>query len=229
MRQFIQNITKALAIGAHFFKTTLQIIYGAWKISRLPQPIVSIFGGSRLKKDSIYVQQAQIVARMLVDRNLSVITGGGPGIMEAATCGASHEQKRRIRTMGIGVVGLKGEEGFNPCVKDSIMLDYFFARKYLLINFSLGFIIFPGGFGTMDELSELLTLMQTGKLKRAPVILIGSEYWKDYLAWVEVARHNGLLVSKETHLITVTDDLKEAVDILASHCDVCMIQGITHL
>lgn len=224
MFEFFRKFTNGLTLAFHFFKATLQMVYAAWKISDLPQPLVSIFGGSRLKKDSPYVVQAHLIAKMLVDRNISVLTGGGPGIMEAASCGAAHEKKEgQNRTMGIGVVGLRGEEGFNPCVKDSgIMIDYFFARKYLLISYSFGFIVFPGGYGTMDELSELLTLMQTGKIAEAPVILIGSKYWQHYLAWVEVAREHGLLVRREVSLITVTDDLEYAVTILAAHCETCM-------
>jgi uncharacterized protein (TIGR00730 family) len=229
MLEFFKNIGRSLKIGAHFLKASLQLVYGAWKISALPQPIISIFGGSRLKKDSPYLQQAHILANMLIEQNISVITGGGPGIMEAASCGASHAQPGIIRTMGIGVIGLKGEEKPNRYVRNALLMDYFFARKYLLINYSLGFVVFPGGFGTMDELTELLTHIQTGKLKPAPIILIGTEFWKDFFKWIEVAREHALLSHEETDLITITNDLERAVQILKNQCTACLQEGITHL
>ncbi len=214
---FFKNLVTGVSLTFHFFKATLQMVYGAWKISKLPQPIISIFGGSRLKKTSTYLARARQLAQQLVDNNISVLTGGGPGIMEAATCGAAHKTDGQIRTMGIGVKNLKGEEGFNPCVKDSVMVDYFFARKHLLMYYSRAFVVFPGGFGTIDELSELLTLMETGKLPYAPIILIDKEYWANYMAMVARAQREGLTAPEEVEL-TITDSIDEALKLLVTYC-----------
>lgn len=215
MAKFISKITDCLILGFHFFKVSLQIIYGTWKISKLPQPVVCIFGGHLLQPDSPYLKQAQEMARLLVKNNISVLTGGGPGIMEAANAGAAQQKKGVTRSMGIGVRGLRGEEGLNPYVHDSVILDDFFARKYLMIYYSMGFIVFPGGIGTMDELSELLNLIQTGKRKSAPVILINVTYWQPYLEQLKKAQGQGLLLQHGAidTCIQITDDLDYAVHV----------------
>src|SRR6516165_2657935 len=125
-------------------RTTFQIIYGVWKISKLPHPIITIFGGSRLAQDTMYARQAHVLAHKLASHGISVITGGGPGIMEAASCGVRSEESvvgRRGRTLGITVRGLSDmKEPVNQCVMDDyVVTDYFFARKYLLINYSIAF------------------------------------------------------------------------------------------
>ena len=114
---------------------------GAWRVNRLPKPIVTIFGGSRIKLEDPYAQQAHQFAQMLVEQNISVVTGGGGGIMQAASCGAVPG-KGRGRSLGIGVKEL--HEKPNPCIQDYIELDYFYARKWLLAEYSVGFVVFPG-------------------------------------------------------------------------------------
>lgn len=216
--EFFKKVWACIVLGSHFFKLTLQLVWGAWKIGKLPQPIISIFGGARLASESNYVALARQMARMLVKNNISVITGGGPGIMEAASAGAVEEKSGETRTMGIGVVGLKGEEGFNPYVKNSVMLDYFFARKYLLIYYSVAFIFFPGGYGTLDELFELLTLIQTGKVPEAPIILIGTEYWKFFFEWLKSAEAQKEISLVDYQFIILTDDLDHALSLVIEHC-----------
>lgn len=214
LSKFWSMFTSSLSLLKGFF----QMIYGSWKISELEQPTISIFGGSRLQRESIYINFAHKLAHILVDNNISIITGGGPGIMEAANFGASHRvESGKIRSFGIGVRGLKGEEGLNPYVKQSMMLDYFFARKYLLIYYSIGYVVFPGGYGTIDELAELLTLMQTEKIKRGPVILIGISFWQPFLELLEAAKTQGLLDRGIIDIIT-TDDVEYAASILVEHC-----------
>lgn len=204
-----------------FFKLMrvwVQLLYGAWKVSSLPKPIVSIFGGSRLRQDNIYATQAVQMAQWLIEHNISVLTGGGRGIMEAASYGALHNNGGKGRSMGIGVRDL-GEKVRNPYVKEYFMLDYFFARKWLLTRYSVAFIVFPGGFGTLDELSEVLTLILTGKMKRVPIVLIGEEYWRPFMQWVtQEALKHGAVEQEHIKLFTVTDNLYQAFCLVRDEC-----------
>lgn len=206
---------------AVFFKMTkvvFQIVYGSWRLSKLKKPIITIFGGARLKAIDPYFQQATRMAQRFVDKNISVLTGGGPGIMEAANCGAIITNGGKAVSVGIGVKDLG--EGKNECVQEYFELDYFFARKYLLTRFSMGFVIFPGGFGTLDELSEILTLIQTDKLTRLPIVLIGVEYWQDFMVWLKrEALSHGLIGEKDLELFVVTDSLDEAFCIICDECE----------
>lgn len=215
---FFKKIGVCVVTGWKLIKETWQIVTGLYIILDLTRPCVSIFGGSRLLQDSSYSQDAYAIAAKLVAHGISVLTGGGPGIMEAGNCGAgsgAHE-KGEIVTMGIGVRGLEGQD-FNKCAGKTVLFDYFFSRKWLLINYSMGFVVFPGGFGTVDELSDLLNQMQTGKLHQSPVILIGTSFWKPYQDWMEQARNHQLLASVNVPQIVVTDDLDHAVSILLEH------------
>jgi len=205
-----------------FFKLMrvwMQLLYGAWRVSSLPQPIVSIFGGSRLPQDNIYATQAVQIAQWLVEHNISVLTGGGRGIMEAASYGAIYNNGGKGRSIGIGVKDL-GENIRNPYVKEYFMLDYFFARKWLLTRYSVSFVAFPGGFGTLDEITEILTLMQTKQMKKMPIILVGIEFWGPLMIWLktECLKH-GTISEKDLELFTVTDDLEEVFCIVRDECE----------
>ena len=196
-----------------------QMTYGIWRISKIPQPIVSIFGGARVKGDDRYFHQAHQIGQELIKQNISVLTGGGPGIMEAASCGAILPPSDKARMMGIGVSDL-GEKP-NKCVQEYFELDYFFARKWLLTRFSSGFIVFPGGFGTLDELAEVLTLIQTKKMKRVPIALYGVEYWQPFIQWLsDEALKHGTIDQKDLSLFTLTDDLNEVVCLIRDECKV---------
>lgn len=198
-------------------RVSLQIVYGAWKVWRMPKPIVSIFGGARLPEQDQYWKMAHELSATLVEHKISVLTGGGPGVMEAASCGAVVSKTHVITSMGIGVRDLG--ESPNHCVQDYIELDYFFARKWLLTRYSSGFIVFPGGFGTLDELSEVLTLIQTKRFPAVPIVLIGVEYWDDLVAWITKEALEHQLIEKEhLALITLTDDLYEAFCIVQQGC-----------
>ena len=219
-----KKLWTSLKLSANYLKVMPQLVIGAWKISRLPQPVVSVFGGSNLKKDSQYVAWAEELSRRLVAYEISVITGGGPGIMEAANCGAFRKDYHRVHTMGIGVRGVTtvDHQEINPCVKDYVITDYFALRKYLLINYSYAYVVFPGGFGTMDELSDVLTQMQTKKIPVAPVILVGEEYWSTFMVWINRAVQEGLIPKEHVEYITLTDDIEKATTILVSYCERCM-------
>jgi uncharacterized protein (TIGR00730 family) len=193
-----------------------QILYGIWRLTGVPGPIVTIFGGARVPQEDPYAKRAHQLGHKLVTHDISVLTGGGPGIMEAASCGAIAVGKKN-RSVGIGVKELG--EGRNPCVQEYFELDYFFARKWLLTRYSIAFVVFPGGFGTLDELGEVLTLIHTNKLPRVPIILIGTEYWYLFMQWFtnEALKHR-LITYEDLTLFSVTDDIDYAFNIIYDAC-----------
>lgn len=203
-----------------YFKLTrvsFQILYGVWKIAALSGPVVSIFGGARIGQGTKYFEKAHWIAQQMVAHDISVLTGGGPGIMEAASCGAIDVKTGKGRSIGIGVENLG--EARNPCVSEYFELNYFFARKWLLTQYSKAFVIFPGGFGTLDELFEILTLFQTKKMPTVPIVLVGISYWEPFVHWLEhKALVHGAIKKEDLGLIVLTDDLQKAVDIVLATC-----------
>jgi uncharacterized protein (TIGR00730 family) len=212
---FIRRIGLCVSLAGRLLRVFTQMIYGAWRVSHSPAPYVSIFGSARFKLDDPYAKQAHELAKMFVEANISVLTGGGPGIMEAASCGAIPI-KGAGRSIGIGVADL--HERKNPCVHEYFELDYFFARKWLLARYSVAFVVFPGGFGTLDELVEVLTLMQTKELARAPIVLIGKEFWQPFMTWIAESMHHGAISEEDVKLFSMTDDLYEAFCTVSDRC-----------
>lgn len=172
---------------------------------------VSIFGSARTSPDDPYYKAAQETAALLVKEGFAVITGGGPGIMEAANRGA-------FEAGGLSVgcnIELPFEQSPNPYQTRSLTFNYFFVRKMMFVKYSLGFIIFPGGFGTLDELFEALTLIQTRKIRDFPVVLFGSDYWRKLWEWIEeAALKEGKVSEKDLKLLHVTDSPEEVVRIV---------------
>ncbi len=198
------------------FRIFFNVLYGIFKISKLEHAPVTIFGGARLKPDSIYMKKAAQLAHKLSEAGIPVLTGGGPGIMEAASCGATKADSGVITAIGITVSGLGADEPPSECLPDVIVMDNYGARKWLLIHYSIGFAVFPGGFGTLDELTELLTLIQTKLRDKAPIVLIGKEYWKPIMDWIyECALKEGLIGEEDVELFTITDDVDEAFNIIS--------------
>lgn len=216
MSIFFARIRACVSVFFSFVKSAYYASYGAWRLSLLPAPRVTIFGGSKIAQDHPYALQAMQLAQKCADAGLSVLTGGGPGIMQAANCGAV-KNGQKTRSMGIGVKGLD-EDFINQCVKEVIFVDNFFTRKWLLTSYSDAFAVLPGGFGTLDEMATISTLMQTAQRKRSPIVMIGVVYWRPLLQWIEQATQEGLLKEKDTDLITVTDDLDEAFAVLSACC-----------
>jgi uncharacterized protein (TIGR00730 family) len=209
------------SLAYQFFRVFLQLIYGVWQVSKLPHPIISIFGSAKMPQADKYAKDANLIASLFVKEGISVLTGGGPGIMEAVTCGIvqSRKQKGTVTSIGIGVSGL--DEPKNMCVEEYFELDYFFARKWLLTQYSSGFIVFPGGFGTLDELMEVLTLIQTKKMKKVPIVLIGKDYWHPFMQWVtEEAFPRGLILQEHINLFSVTDDPYKAFCFVRGECQI---------
>ncbi|MDR3550879.1 MAG: TIGR00730 family Rossman fold protein [Candidatus Babeliales bacterium] len=199
-------------------KILVQVVRGVWKVSSLDEPIVTVFGGSRFLQTDPYALQAHKLAQMFVDHDVSVLTGGGPGIMEAASCGAIVQKGGNGKGISLGI-NVPGLEGKNPCVHEYFEISHLFARKYLLTHFSDAFVVFPGGFGTLDELAEILTLIKVHKMPRLPIILIGIAYWEPFLAWLrnQVIVH-GAISNQDLETFVVTDDLDRAFSLACATC-----------
>ncbi len=171
----------------------------------------SVFGSARTPPDHPEYRLAREVGRTLSDEGLAVITGGGPGIMEAANRGAVEAGGQSI---GLNIE-LPFEQGMNPYVELGLTFHYFFTRKVMFVRYASGFVVFPGGFGTFDELFESLTLIQTGKVRDFPLVLFGSEYWRGLIDWIhERLLPEGLISPEDERLLYLTDDPRDAVRIV---------------
>ncbi|MBI4409430.1 MAG: TIGR00730 family Rossman fold protein [Gemmatimonadetes bacterium] len=174
-------------------------------------PAISVFGSARIKPDDPVYAAAEVTGRLLAQAGFAVITGGGPGVMEAANKGAAEA--------GGGSVGcnieLPFEQGMNAYVNTAIGFHYFFVRKTMFVKYAEAFIIFPGGFGTMDELFEALTLIQTDKVRNFPVVLMGTRYWQGLLAWLRATMlAEGKISTDDLDLLVVTDSPEQAVQVV---------------
>ena len=175
---------------------------------------VTIFGSARVKPDNIYYQKTENLTRLLVQNGFSVITGGGGGIMEAANKGASEAGGKSV---GMNIQ-LPFEQKPNPYANIHLHYKYFFIRKVMFVKYAVAYVIMPGGFGTMDELFEALTLIQTRKIKSFPLILMGSEYWQGLIDWLKNRMlKEGKISPADMDLIQVVDDPEEAVKLIKKY------------
>ncbi|MCW3077718.1 MAG: family Rossman fold protein [Bacteroidetes bacterium] len=192
------------------FKIMSEFVEGFEKMSRIG-PCVSIFGSARTKPENKYYKLAEEIAYRLVKEGYGIITGGGPGIMEAANKGA---QKGSGKSVGLNIE-LPFEQKHNDFIDADkcINFDYFFVRKTIFLKYSQGFIGMPGGFGTIDELFESLTLVQTHKIAQFPVVLVGSEYWKGMMEWIKTIMLEGEsnINPSDLELFKIVDTAEEAV------------------
>jgi uncharacterized protein (TIGR00730 family) len=193
------------------FKIVAEFVEGFEKLSRIG-PCVSIFGSARTKPDNKYYQLAEEIGRKLTEKGYGVITGGGPGIMEAGNKGAKLAGGKSV---GLNI-DLPFEQFSNPYIDSDklINFDYFFVRKLMFIKYAQGFIVLPGGFGTLDELFEALTLIQTHKIGKFPIVLVGSSYWQGLIDWLkntmlEVERN---ISPEDLDLMKIVDTADEAVE-----------------
>ncbi|MDP2089918.1 MAG: TIGR00730 family Rossman fold protein [Flavobacteriaceae bacterium] len=193
------------------FKIMSEFVYGYENLSRIG-PCVSIFGSARTKDNNPNYQLAEEIAYKITQHGYGVITGGGPGIMEASNKGA-HRGKGPSAGLNIE---LPHEQHFNPYIdKDkNLEFDYFFVRKVMFVKYSQGFIVLPGGFGTLDELFEAITLIQTDKIGRFPIIMVGTEYWKGLLDWIKetILEKNNNINPQDLELFVLVDTADEVVD-----------------
>ncbi len=171
-------------------------------------PCITVFGSARFKEDHPYYQLARRMGAAISRLGFTVMTGGGPGIMEAANRGARDVQGRSVGCN----IELPFEQAHNPYLDRWVTLRYFFVRKVLLLKYSYGFIIMPGGFGTMDEMFEALTLIQTGKIKNFPVILMGTDYWQPMKPFLERMVERGTISPEDMNLMLFTDSVSEAIE-----------------
>jgi uncharacterized protein (TIGR00730 family) len=185
-------------------------------VEKIDRPAVSIFGSARLGEDTPAYQAARAVGRHFAESGWAVITGGGPGIMEAANRGAKEGGGLSI---GFGIE-LPHEQGPNPYLDISYTFTHFYARKVCFVKPAEGFVIFPGGFGTLDELFEALTLIQTGKAENFPVVLYDTDYWGELLAWIKSELlADGMISPEDLDLLHATDDPIEAAEDVIEHLD----------
>lgn len=204
-------------------KKQLRKVEDSWQITRisgefakgfdtfneLDVPCISVFGSARTKTNNQWYLEAEKTGQLLVQNGFGVITGGGPGIMEAANKGAYDEQEGT--SIGIGIE-LPFEASMNPYIHKGVENRYFFTRKVMFLKYSQGFIIFPGGLGTLDELFEALTLAQTGHNVKYPIVLVGKKYWEGLIKWMQdTLWTNGAIKQSDFDLFRVVDTAEEAV------------------
>lgn len=200
----------------------------AWRVLRIQSELVdgierliklngsvTVFGGARFTPDSLYYKEAQRLGKLLAAEEIPVITGGGPGIMEGANRGAYPEKGLSI---GLNIT-LPKEQDANPYQDVGLSFRYFFVRKFMFVKHAVGFVIFPGGFGTLDELFEALTLVQTAKVGSPfPIVLVGEEYWQGLLDWLrQTVLVNNCISEEDLALFTVASNADEAADLILKH------------
>ena len=177
-------------------------------------PSVAIFGSARLKENNPYYSLTETIARKLSDAGFGVLSGGGPGIMEAANKGAIAGKSPSV---GLNIL-LPFEQGGNGFQDVSMSFQHFFARKTMFVKHAAAYVVMPGGFGTLDELSEALTLIQTGKIRRIPIVLVGSQFWAGLVDWLKTTMlTEGVISANDLDLFKITDDPQTAVDIIFEH------------
>ena len=200
------------------FKIMGELVEGYEKLSQLG-PCVSIFGSARTKPDNKFYKETVEISESIVKLGLGVITGGGPGIMEAANKGA---QKAGGVSVGLNI-DLPHEQMPNPFIDSDkvIDFDYFFVRKVMFVRYAQAFVVMPGGFGTLDEFFEAITLIQTNKIERFPVILYGSEFWSGCIEWIKnvVCKKFNNVSEDEMFLFEIVDSKNEIIEILKKFYD----------
>src|SRR5216110_31015 len=170
-------------------------------------PCVTVFGSSRIKRDDPHYELARKMGAAIARLGFTVMTGGGPGIMEAANRGAKEVGGRSVGCN----IELPSEQAANAYLDRCVRMHYFFVRKALLVKYSYAFVVMPGGAGTLDELFEAVTLIQTGKIKNFPIVIMGTDYWKELLHFIETMAQRGMIAAKDLNLIYATDSIDEAV------------------
>ena len=210
-----QYVVDALSIDESWriFRIMAEFVEAIETLSRVKHA-VSIFGSARTKPDDPYYQKAELLARRLVEKGFGVITGGGPGVMAAANKGAAEAGGQSV---GMNI-RLPFEQKPNPYANVSIDYKYFFIRKVMFVKYAVAYVILPGGFGTMDELFEALTLIQTKRIKSFPVILMGSEYWKGLFDWLrKTMLRDNKISPDDLELFQMIDDPDEAVKLIQKY------------
>jgi len=210
-----QYVIDAMSINESWrvFRIMAEIVESIETLSNVHNA-VTIFGSARIRPDDIYYQKTEKLARLLVQEKFSVITGGGPGVMEAANKGAAEAGGKSV---GLNIK-LLYEQKPNPYANIHLDYKYFFVRKVMFVKYAVAYVIMPGGFGTMDELSEALTLIQTKKIKAFPLILMGSEYWQGLIDWMKNTMvKDGKILAADMDLIQVVDEPEEVIKLIKKY------------
>jgi uncharacterized protein (TIGR00730 family) len=203
-------------IEASVAKIAEEFRMGFEKVAQIKRPAVALFGSARVPEGSKPYEDARNVGRRFGEAGWAVITGGGPGVMEGANRGA---QEGGGQSVGFNIV-LPHEQGANPYLDIEYTFHHFYARKVCFVRPAEGFVIFPGGFGTLDELYESLVLIQTGKIHHFPVVLFDSDYWGEMLDWIkDELLADGMISPADLELLRVTDDAEEAVRLVVASYD----------
>ncbi len=194
------------------FKVMSEFVEGLEKLAKIG-PCVTVFGSARTKPDNLYYKMAEEIAYQLVQHGYGVITGGGPGIMEAGNKGANRAKGKSV---GLNIFLPFEQKGNDYIDADKLItFDYFFVRKVMFTKYSQGFIVMPGGFGTLDELMEALTLIQTKKIGRFPIVLVGKKFWEGATAWwKEVLVDEGMINKEDLNLFNLVDTPEEAIKVI---------------
>jgi uncharacterized protein (TIGR00730 family) len=212
-RQILASETTAYDIGRHVAMIAQEFQDGFEAVDRIRKPAVTIFGSARVGEGDRPYQLARATGRRFAEIGWSVVTGGGPGVMEAANRGAKEGGG-----MSVGFnIQLPHEQAPNPYLDISLTFRHFYARKTMFVKAAEGFVVFPGGFGTADELFESLTLIQTGKVIHFPVVLVGTDYWDELFTWIRNELLAGKMISPgDVSLLHTTDDVEEAVRLVTA-------------
>ena len=199
-----------------------EFLAGFQLVQQIDRPAVSIFGSARVREGSPTYESARATGRAFAEAGFAVVTGGGPGLMAAANRGC-----REAGGLSVGFgIDLPLEQGMNEWCDLSLTFDHFHVRKVMFVKAAEGFVIFPGGFGTQDELWEALTLVQTRKIGHFPLVLFDGDYWDELLDWVrDEMLADGLISSEDLELLDVTDDPLEAVELIRSRYDLRVAEG----
>jgi uncharacterized protein (TIGR00730 family) len=208
-RQLLDHAHEATdALRAHTERIADEFFRGFEAVEQIDRPAVSIFGSARVREGSAPYDEARATAKRFGEAGWAVVTGGGPGVMEAANRGCKEGGG-----LSVGFnIELPHEQAANPYLDIGLTFGHFYARKTMFVKAAEGFVVFPGGFGTADELFESLTLIQTGKIRHFPVVLFGRGFWEPLLAWIrDQAIPAGTVSPDDVELLTVTDDVAEAV------------------
>ena len=220
------NTTGNLIASTHDAHATDWLHQDPWRVMRIQAefvdgfgalaeigPAIAVFGSARTKPSDLYYEEAVLTGALLANQGVAVITGGGPGIMEAANRGAALAGGKSI---GLAIE-LPYEEELNEWVNLGMTFRYFFVRKTMFVKYSSGAIFFQGGFGTLDEMYELLVLVQTHKVANMPMVLFGKEYWAGMINWIQsTLAQRGMIDELDTNLVVMTDDPEEAVRVALS-------------
>jgi uncharacterized protein (TIGR00730 family) len=210
-RRILASEEKAADLESQVAAIAQEFRAGFQAVDKIDRPAVTIFGSARVRQGDPAYEGARDVARRFAGRGWAVVTGGGPGVMEAANRGA-----REAGGMSVGFnIELPHEQHGNPYVDLELTFRHFYARKTMFVKAAEGFVVFPGGFGTADELFEALTLIQTGKVLHFPVVLVGTDYWGELLQWIHgELLPDGMISPDDVELLHATDDLDEAVQLV---------------